>query len=198
MSLNYYYVRLRGTVEGPYEEKQIEDMLKAGKLSRYHQISPNEIDWVNLGDSDLIKLKQPPPEPEKLSVPSPPTGQEPPPPAVATAIPVKVAAPIYQQTASSPVAYPHDPYAANTSHQRIRRTSGMAIASLALSLVGIGLLAIIFGHMALSDIEKSEDQVEGKGMAVAGLIIGYIGLAFTILWLISWVIATDNYQPYNY
>lgn len=63
-------------------------------------------------------------------------------------------------------------------------TSPWAIASLVcsianwLGLVGIGaILAIIFGHIALHEIKVSEGRVEGRGMALAGLIIGYATLA---------------------
>jgi hypothetical protein len=39
------------------------------------------------------------------------------------------------------------------------------------------VLAVIFGHMAQSEIKKSEGQLGGKGSATAGLVLGYIGLA---------------------
>lgn len=55
-----------------------------------------------------------------------------------------------------------------------RRTEPLAIASLACSFV-ISLLGIIFGHIALSRIRRSGDG--GRGLAVAGLVIGYTGLA---------------------
>ena len=38
------------------------------------------------------------------------------------------------------------------------------------------LLAVIFGHIAISQIRKDETYT-GKGMAVAGLVLGYVGLA---------------------
>jgi Domain of unknown function (DUF4190) len=68
------------------------------------------------------------------------------------------------------------------------QTSGMAIASLVLSLLGFFILAvigpvlgIIFGHMALGEIKRSNGTVEGQGLAVAGLVIGYIGLGIQLL-----------------
>jgi len=59
-------------------------------------------------------------------------------------------------------------------------TSGWAIASLVCSLLGISLLGVIFGHVALSGINKSNGMVGGKGLAIAGLILGYIPLAFEV------------------
>ena len=66
-------------------------------------------------------------------------------------------------------------------------TSGFAIASLVLSivswlgLVGLGaLLGIIFGHIALNEIKQSGGRVEGRGFAIAGLIIGYAHLVAVV------------------
>jgi hypothetical protein len=61
------------------------------------------------------------------------------------------------------------------------RTSGLAIASLVLSLVwicGLGsLLAVIFGAISLSQISRSSGRLGGKGLAIAGLVLGILGLA---------------------
>ncbi len=66
------------------------------------------------------------------------------------------------------------------------KTSGLAIASLVTGLIGVAPfpivapLAIIFGHMAMSRIKKSSGQVSGFGMALAGTILGYVGLVWCI------------------
>jgi hypothetical protein len=62
------------------------------------------------------------------------------------------------------------------------RTSGLAIASLVLSLIGpvCCIPAIVCGHIALRKIRK-EAAVKGYGLALAGLIIGYIGLGLLIV-----------------
>jgi len=62
------------------------------------------------------------------------------------------------------------------------QTSGLAIASLVFSLLGpIGSIpAVICGHIALRKIRK-EVTVKGYGLALAGLIIGYIGLGLSII-----------------
>ena len=66
----------------------------------------------------------------------------------------------------------------------VSKTSGKAIASLILSLVwlyGLGsLIAIILGHMARSEIKKSEGTITGNGLALSGLIIGYLSFVFII------------------
>lgn len=63
-------------------------------------------------------------------------------------------------------------------------TNPWAIASLICSIVGIAILGIIFGHIALSEIKRSNGWQEGRGMALAGLIIGYIEIGLTVLVLI--------------
>jgi hypothetical protein len=67
------------------------------------------------------------------------------------------------------------------------KTNGLAIASLVLGLVGLcvplcPLLAVIFGAIALSQISKTGQ--EGKGMAIAGLILGIVKIALGVLWVI--------------
>jgi hypothetical protein len=65
-------------------------------------------------------------------------------------------------------------------------TNGLAIAALVLGIVWVGwlgsLLAVIFGHIALYQINRTGAM--GRGLAVAGLVLGYVGLAvLVILWL---------------
>jgi hypothetical protein len=69
---------------------------------------------------------------------------------------------------------------ANTAS--IRKTSTLAIWSIvlgSLSLCGLALLtgipAIICGHIARKRIQQNSTEYEGRGLALAGLIMGYIG-----------------------
>ena len=64
-------------------------------------------------------------------------------------------------------------------------TAPMAVASLVLgvSLVGC-VLAIVFGHVALSQISQSQRTrrpLGGRGMALAGIIIGYVTVALLVV-----------------
>lgn len=59
-------------------------------------------------------------------------------------------------------------------------TNGKAIASLVFGLLwmfGLGsLLAVILGHMAKNEIDRSGGRQGGRGIAVAGLILGWVGV----------------------
>ena len=87
---------------------------------------------------------------------------------------------------------PGDPYQApsaysNPSVQPMMMTtpgtSGKAIAALILGLcvflVGLfaGIPAVILGHMALTEINTSGGLKGGKGMAITGLVLGYLSIA---------------------
>ena len=65
--------------------------------------------------------------------------------------------------------------------------NGKAVAALVLSLVwlyGLGsLAAVAFGHVALREIRTHRGQQAGIGTALAGLVIGYSTLAFSVVWL---------------
>jgi hypothetical protein len=69
---------------------------------------------------------------------------------------------------------------------------GLSIASLCCGIavfVGFGffilpqIAAVILGHMAL------QREPAGKGMAIAGLALGYVGIALTVIVIIFFVIA---------
>ena len=70
-------------------------------------------------------------------------------------------------------------------------TNGLAIASLVLGILGLcgvgSLLAVIFGHMARSQVRTSGQS--GNGLAVAGLVLGYVGLAGVVIVILIWMAA---------
>jgi hypothetical protein len=75
------------------------------------------------------------------------------------------------------------------------RTSTMAIISLVGGITGWTVLpflgslaAIIFGHIAKSEIKKSGGMLAGNGMATAGLIMGYLSIAFGICLICVFII----------
>ncbi|TQK19436.1 uncharacterized protein DUF4190 [Microbacterium sp. SLBN-154] len=66
------------------------------------------------------------------------------------------------------------------------RTNVLAIVSLISSIASFvvlpfigSLVGVITGHMALSQIKRTGEQ--GRGLALAGMIVGYVGLGFILL-----------------
>jgi energy-coupling factor transporter transmembrane protein EcfT len=76
------------------------------------------------------------------------------------------------------------------------QTSGKAIISLVCGLlifVPLAFIAaIVFGHLALSEIKKSAGRLKGEGMAIAGLVLGYLWVAGIPIILIIAAIAIPN------
>ena len=64
-------------------------------------------------------------------------------------------------------------YIQGTPSARPQRTSGLSVASFVLSLVGLSLLAIIFGLVVMGQTQK-DPNLSGRGLAVAGFVIGLI------------------------
>ncbi len=58
----------------------------------------------------------------------------------------------------------------------------MAIVSLVCSLMVAAPLGILFGHLALA--AEARGEANNSGMAMAGLVIGYLVIAGGLLWLI--------------
>jgi hypothetical protein len=65
------------------------------------------------------------------------------------------------------------------------KSSGMAVAALVCGLMSLGfcpiaIAAVILGHMARAQIRREPDRYEGDGMALAGMMIGYIWGSITL------------------
>ena len=77
-------------------------------------------------------------------------------------------------------AYPPPPpgYAGYYGYPAPRPTNGLAIVSLVCAFV-FAPLGIVFGHLSLSQIRKTGE--EGRGLAIAGLVIGYLITVLTVL-----------------
>ncbi len=75
---------------------------------------------------------------------------------------------------------------------QIRQTSTLAIVSLVAGLLGWTLLpmvgciaAIITGHMARAEIRREPERLEGDGLAITGLILGWLGIAVSVLAVVA-------------
>ncbi len=64
------------------------------------------------------------------------------------------------------------------------KTNGLAIASLVLGIVWLywvgSVLALIFGHVAKRQIDRSGGAEGGRGLAIAGIVLGWVGIALLV------------------
>ena len=84
------------------------------------------------------------------------------------------------------------PYQAPTAGVVTPHTSGLAVASFILSLVGFfcvpivgSFIGVILGFMARGQIKRSPGTVTGGGLAMAGIIIGIIAF---VGWAAFWIL----------
>ncbi len=70
----------------------------------------------------------------------------------------------------------------------LQRTNGLSVASLVLGIVwvfGIGsILAVIFGFVGRKQIKDSGGRQTGEGLALAGIILGFLGVLGLIFWVV--------------
>ena len=60
---------------------------------------------------------------------------------------------------------------------------------------GIGsILAVIFGFVARKQIKDSGGRQSGSGMALAGIILGSVGVASLILWIVLVIAVTTSIE----
>ncbi len=80
----------------------------------------------------------------------------------------------------------------STPQPNALRTSTPALLSLIFGLLSwlmvplLGAIAaIVCGHMGRSEIRKNPDTLEGDGLAIAGLILGYLQLVMAVLAVVA-------------
>lgn len=65
------------------------------------------------------------------------------------------------------------------------RVNGLAVASLVLGIVWLmwvgSILALVFGYIARNQIDRSSDTETGRGMAIAGIVLGWVGVGTLVL-----------------
>jgi len=85
--------------------------------------------------------------------------------------------------AGQPVYGQQQPYSqqqpAGYAYAPTQPTNTLAIVSLVLSILGVSLVGVILGHVALGQIKTT--GAPGRGIALAGVIVGYAYIALTII-----------------
>lgn len=80
--------------------------------------------------------------------------------------------------------YPGQPYAGQPYYYGQPSLNVLAIVGFILAFF-VSIAAVVCGHIALSQIKRTGER--GHGLALAGVIIGYAGIAFGILYLIFFI-----------
>jgi uncharacterized membrane protein len=82
-------------------------------------------------------------------------------------------------------------------------TNGLAEASLVLGILGLTLaplvasiVGLVLGYVAKGQIDRSSGQQTGRGLAVAGIVLGWIGIGFSIavMALFFWLFSQDSFR----
>ncbi len=93
-----------------------------------------------------------------------------------------------QPPPGQPGADGHPDYPGYPGYPMQRPTNGFAIASLVLGILIIvswgltGILALIFGYIARKQIRERGEG--GAGLAVAGIVLGWVGVAFLAIFVV--------------
>ena len=135
---------------------------------------------------------------EEASVPAPPGSAQPP----AEYPPPQQAPPYWPPPQlSAGHAYPGPSYA--PYYAQPATTNGMAVASLALGIAGLvfvlpvlgSILALVFGYVGKKQIDRSRGAETGRGMAIAGIVLGWIGVVLAVVATALIIIAVAASDP---
>lgn len=109
------------------------------------------------------------------------------PPETAPGPPGQPSAPSPEGPWSAP-AYAHGPYAYGAVPPP-KGTNPMAVASLVCSILGLccplAIAGVVVGHVALSQLNKPDNTQQGRGLAIAGLAVGYSWLVLSAVLFVA-------------
>jgi hypothetical protein len=177
--MEWYYAK-HGKQEGPVDLATLQEKVTSG------EIAPTDLIWRE-GMAEWS------PAGEVSEVASGASSQ----PAVASA--TTATPPVSSGGIGTTYQTPQQPLAQQT--MVAAPTNGMAIASMVCGIISImlcyahglcALPAVICGHVAMKQINNSLTPMGGKGMAVAGLVTGYIGLLFQLGWIILFIVVISQ------
>ena len=70
-----------------------------------------------------------------------------------------------------------------------KSTNGLAIASMVLGILWVywvgSILALIFGYVAKGQIDAAGGTQGGRGMAIAGIVLGWVGIGVLLLGIVA-------------
>jgi hypothetical protein len=170
--MNWFYAK-SGSQQGPLSTDEIKSRIAMG------EIGPDDLAWCE-GMSDWMPIGQIP----QLKIEAPAREEAPPP---VTAAPSLSSSPSPYQSPVSPSPAQMNP--GQTPSQ------GLAIGSMVCGIIAfilcctgvlaavIAISAVVLGHLAISKNKQNSAAYGGKGMARAGLVLGYLGLLGAVVFI---------------
>jgi mono/diheme cytochrome c family protein len=90
------------------------------------------------------------------------------------------------------------------TNRNVARINGLAVASLVLGVLWLmwvgSILALVFGYVAKGQIDRSPHSEGGRGLAVAGIVLGWVGvgsLAFMATMVMTGVLTMPDMPMMN-
>ena len=59
------------------------------------------------------------------------------------------------------------------------------------------ILALVFGYVAKGQIDRSAGRQSGRGMAIAGIVLGWIGVGFLALFIVHRLAFGDDVDDFD-
>ena len=77
----------------------------------------------------------------------------------------------------------------------VPQNSNKALASLICGVLFLcapaSIASVVLGELGLADIKRSGERISGRGMAIAGVVLGWIGLAVLVIIVIAAIASPD-------
>ncbi|HEX6683242.1 MAG TPA: DUF4190 domain-containing protein [Candidatus Limnocylindrales bacterium] len=104
---------------------------------------------------------------------------------------------------------PPPPYAYGYPYQPAKKTNGLAIASMVISIVSLvgmcswgplslipSAVAAILGHVARAKLKRKDEQ--GGAMALVGIILGWVGFVVSVALVIAFIYLWNDMRDFFY
>lgn len=177
--MSEWYYAHGGEQKGPVPVSELQRLAESGEFDPSNDLVWHEgmDDWKPAGTIDELKQAFSPAAAASDTPPAAPAD-------VTPAAPAPQASAPYTAPTAAPATTPGMP-----------RTSGQAIASIICGLIGfftcfvwclalpLGVVGIIMGHIARAKIAKDPENLKGKGLALTGLISGYLSVLAAVIFL---------------
>jgi thiol:disulfide interchange protein len=99
----------------------------------------------------------------------------------------------FNEFTPSPQANQNPPTMAFQNNNLVQPTNGLAVAGFVLSILGCGFpLGLILSAISLGQFKKDPFQ-KGKGLAIAGVVIGSISVVFVFIYIVAFTAALSGY-----